>query len=639
MSVIGKLILNGVLLALAAYLLLLALLAFVCVLIILPCTLIAMFTLLMICRMADVIDRKARENADKAEQKKKEANGGNKEETQGPATQKKGCKFVCMKIVFELWRVVLFAIGVLIKMFFDFLLLLSVSATWGSIGLPTLNFSFDFDPTFGFTLPCLRIPVIHWGCMFTAQLNGIVILLVSVIIVAVVISSDIMTMLYDRIKRSALIKLDISKKSERCDAIKHTLMVKFLEACTFICWKCVELLTSVSAAAFLGMLRVFLDMDASSYLTNDDCKLGLYIISKLISLYIMLVCLVQVFRVGTGHVQRNYIYICAVPLTKSQLKLFQWTQVRALIGVTRMSVGSFLMPFVNLGLRGAGIDSVREAIGNGHVRLSAKELAAEEKEEAKIRRDKAKAEKKLSKILYAYCDTFFYSVFGAGSAVKMALQAMEDGETGKNDPATIAQTLPLMNLNVGGASVKEAVEVLHNAVIARKEKTACQLYGGGLLSLFLIFFGVFNKRVMVYNRALGRSMIWQSQMESVQMASANYFGITLQAVPFVGVFLGKVTMYLNEHFTFVMTSDRHWGMRSLRFGGSPKSPDKLKPSTRQLLLYFCSFVKVSLLLAAFFTGKIAMCFGLIFLVAIIEGAIGNALTEHSRLGKASPESA
>merc|ERR1712146_844262 len=111
--------------------------------------------------------------------------------------------------------------------------------------------------------------------------------------------------------------------------------------------------------------------------------------------------------------------------------------------------------------------------------------------------------------------------------------------------------------------------------------------------------------------------MWQSQIEAIQQANGNYYGLALQTIPIIGVLLGKVTMYLNEHPALIITDDKDLTDRSFR--------KELSPDPQLLGLFACSFLKLVLLMAAFYfvtgeetRGNALYCGLAVFCIALFE---------------------
>jgi len=143
---------------------------------------------------------------------------------------------------------------------------------------PTLGLTLQIDlPALPFNLPCIYLPQVQYGCVFTGQMHTLLILTTCVIIVAVVISSDIIVMLHDRINRCKLANFGFCNRSERPLFFRHNVMMMLLELCIMICWKSIELITSFGGMALVQSLTIFADLQGSQDFEDRECEVTLYI--------------------------------------------------------------------------------------------------------------------------------------------------------------------------------------------------------------------------------------------------------------------------------------------------------------------------------------------------------------------------
>jgi len=290
------------------------------------------------------------------------------------------------------------------------------------------------------------------------------------------------------------------------------------------------------------------------------------------------------------------------------------------------------IPFFNLGLDERGLLDVEAALlDDARPKDCLRDFHHVKTELSTERKSQALEAGSGMMMLKAYVDEFIETSFGAGLIQMSTLLNMDCYRQAQSTPKLHSQGV-LGNLEIGAVSVAESVRMLRSDLIERRRSGVCL----GLYTPLKLALGIFDRRVMLSMRALGRSNIWQSQIESVQLVSANYLCVTLQIFPIVGVFVGKLVQYLNEHPTWVTTADQARGSRSLRWGGG-KHPD-LRPSVRLLLLYLLSWIKLTLLMAAVFAGRHLMALAAIFVVAGVEAAIGALLPEHNRLRRCTDES-
>jgi len=296
-----------------------------------------------------------------------------------------------------------------------------------------------------------------------------------------------------------------------------------------------------------------------------------------------------------------------------------------------MTAGSFWIPFFNLGVDEKGLLGIETALLDARPTDCLRDFHHSKTELSIERKSSALEAGSGIMVLKAYVDEFLETSFGAGSIQMSTLLHMDCYRQAQSTPKLHSRGI-LGNLEIGAVTVAETVRMLRLDLRERRRSGLCL----GLLTPLKLGLGIFDRRVMLSMRALGRSNMWQSQIESVQLVSANYLCVTLQIFPVIGVFVGKLVQYLNEHPTWVTTVDQARGSRSLRWSGG-KHPD-LRPSVRLVLLYLISWVKLMLLMAAVFAGRHLMALAAIFVVAGVEGLIGAFLPEHNRLRRCTDES-
>lgn len=296
-----------------------------------------------------------------------------------------------------------------------------------------------------------------------------------------------------------------------------------------------------------------------------------------------------------------------------------------------MTAGSFWIPFFNLGIDEKGLLCVEETLADTRPTDCLRDFQHATREISTDRKSQAMKAGSGTMMLKAYIDEFLETSFGARSIQMSTLFHVHRYRQAQSIPKLHNRGI-LGNLEIGAVTIAESVKMLRSDSIERRKSGICL----GLFTPLKLGLGIFDRAVMLSMRALGRSNMWQSQIESVQVVSANYLCVTLQIFPVIGIFVGKLVQYLNEHPTWVTTADPAKGSRSLRWGGG-KHPD-LRPSVRLMLLYLISWIKLTILMIAVFTGRHLMALAAIFVVAGLEGLISAFLPEHNRLRRCTDES-
>jgi len=124
-----------------------------------------------------------------------------------------------------------------------------------------------------------------------------------------------------------------------------------------------------------------------------------------------------------------------------------------------------------------------------------------------------------------------------------------------------------------------------------------------------------------------RCILWASQVEQVARASGMSYAITIFAVPFIGPFLGKAFMYLNEVPAFVRMSK---DLRAGDYTYKQSPPDNAKwcqegsqgldPSWFLKILWVFNFLKVVVLYLAIYKPRGVMIFtAVVFVMSLISG--------------------
>merc|ERR1711939_764414 len=102
----------------------------------------------------------------------------------------------------------------------------------------------------------------------------------------------------------------------------------------------------------------------------------------------------------------------------------------------------------------------------------------------------------------------------------------------------------LLPLQIGGATIEE------DLIKAIDDTAQESLRWTRFISMFRVPFGFWGDTPLTSHWVLARSQLWQAQLEPVQRASAASYGVGLQSLPVVGIFLGKLTMFLNDYPTW-----------------------------------------------------------------------------------------
>jgi len=145
--------------------------------------------------------------------------------------------------------------------------------------------------------------------------------------------------------------------------------------------------------------------------------------------------------------------------------------------------------------------------------------------------------------------------------------------------------------------------------------------------LFCMPFGVMRFEQFPVVHATERCILWNAQVEQIARATGNSFAITIFAIPFIGPFLGKAFMYLNEIPAFVDTDDQ---AADYSFKQDPDTNEEwckegskgLRPSWYLVFLWCFSLVKYVLLsLALYLPPRIPLITGVVFVMSLITGSL------------------
>jgi len=538
---------------------------------------VLMLLLILLCRLAD----EASDNYKEEASDHSGGGGGDKDEGKPPCNAppcNAGCAF---HHVFH-WGVhfsflCFHALMVCIRAFFDLALMISVltvSFDFGlsfGIDLPMLSLEFLGIPSFSW--PCLRMPVVMNKCAATATLNHLLWLSVSTAAITVVISSDVKTMLDDRIARADQVKRDVIRSDKTVDrvALKNKMLQSLVSSLSWLLWKSVEVSIAVGTVSLLQLVRAFAGLEPSL----GECELGSWVVSKLLAVYVMVIIVISIVRVLTGVLHSNMIYLYFFPLVESDAKLFHRDQAWRFMSVLGCSFLGMLFPML------PQAEELMQQEGKGNTEL----------------------QKSLKK-------------------AKECVVIQVNKHPGALQPLDIGGAWDSVETFVAGAKKCE-----------EENQKYCLRFLEGPLTLP---FGYFSQRMLFSHNVLCRSWIWQAQLESVKRSSASYASAALQLIPVIGVILGKIVQYLNEWPAFVFCSDTDLAARSCRNYASLQAPKEVKPSRELLVLYALSFLKIlTLLLALFaFPGQdVTEALLAIFAIAFVEGHISDKMLTDTSIMK------
>lgn len=514
------------------------------------------------------------------------------------------------------------ALRTVFNMFFDLLLLVSVGFTWPSLGLPDMDMDFEFGYGIDVAFPCIRVPQVRLRCRFLSTTIQLAMLAAMTIPIFVIISSDLMVMLHDRILRGASSKLSLFKKEERWRALRALVFSQVIAQCQFVCWKVVEIIAANGAAAFVEVFFHVFEMDAS-----ETCHPFLNVLSKVLAVWFALVIFARVFALASGRgIYSDMVYIMAVSLTQSDIPLFTKVSLVNIVSMVRITIGSAILPGLHkLGLNHHEMPTIQSKLDKYGAGEKFDLDRAFKDFNSMINTDRRK-NGPIDNTLLSYRKAFSAEV---SMLAALAMCRQHDKVKHRNLKAKLTAGLHVDILDVGATSVDDFLQGQQHTKALRAQYQKRWVDGCRNSTMpFSLVVGRYKERELAQLRVLGRAQLWQSQIEAVQMASGNALGVCLQMIPFVGIFIGKATMYLNEYPTWIYTTDAEFGTRSLRWKRSGEAaengpyPDDrdgvLKASPRLKKLYACSVLKIVLLFTAYFARQPIPCMAGAFVIALLE---------------------
>lgn len=613
-------LINGVALLVVPWLTMATCLIFTGMIVITPILMIAFLLLSFLCRMADVAadliveheDDIADGNADMSvkQAQKGEANHEGAPNAPVPTsccTPANLCTFGLMAFSC-IWPAFL----VTLKWWIDLYIAVSI---WSV----TFDLNLDFDLSFGIAIPCFRFPTWSFACQFTHTMQSIFISAGCMAMFSLIVGSDILTMIFDRLSRAEQLGLKLWKKEDRENgAFAAAALASCVSLTKEIVWKVVELLVAIGSENVLAAGRTMMNDTPEGV---DVCSFGLTIFAKTLAAYFFVVFSVSLFRMGTGSIHHNCLFVLARPLVENEMGC-SCEQLKRTFALSRITLGTMLFPFLPVVVAASEAEDIifdgndvkePEQIKEAFSAENLKEIIGEHDEQSCI--DRTFDPLSLRFLTAFGCDGMIWC------SVRQLYKKFHEEEEKKDHP-----------LQMHGASIRDNF-LLSVKISDEEEIGKCSR----LASMIGVMFGFWPQSFLMSHWALARSQMWQSQIEPVQKASGNYYGLALQAIPAVGVLLGKISIYANEHPTWIMTDCEMTTLRSFR-------DDISFPDKQLILLHLCSLVKVGLLIAAWAsvtgasaedqadqfmeadTGMVYQCANAVFVVALLEkGVMGMRL--------------
>jgi len=502
-----------------------------------------------------------------------------------------------------IWRAFWFSI----RWFFDFWLVISV---W-SFQLPEFgfDFDFDFDFDFGVTLPCFRLPTFSFSCTFTHSLNLLFLLMLEVAVFQIIVSADLISMIFDRLSRAQMFKLSLFQAEDRAQgALTNRFQQSSIMLLKEVIWKVFEVTMAMASTCIMELIWSFAQVTG-----HEICAYGSMLASKVLILYAFFVILMGISRLGMGTIHSNLAYILAKPLCETEENLCANQQMKRTVGIARISMGSMFVPFLPL----CNVnDDLEEDLSKRLSSLDAdvqKELNKVNNENITCELDEAAADESGCVIALTKITKWWMKMFCADSVVKATLCNIHQWDKKLKQQAD-EQKCPISHpLQLGGATVRDD---LLNTLVCTAD-TNSEVGVARIFCAVKVMFGFWGQTALDSHCILARSQLWQAQIESIQRASANYFGVGLQIIPVAGIFLGKLTMYLNEHPTWIHSDEQSLVCRSFRADLQPHCP--------LIALWFCSLAKFGLLFVGILVPQhFAILILVIFLLVIVEQLIVSA---------------
>lgn len=289
-----------------------------------------------------------------------------------------------------------------------------------------------------------------------------------------------------------------------------------------------------------------------------ECTYGVFGMSKILGVVALFVTACYAYRVLSGHVHSDGIYILGAALVQEE-KILKWVSVERLVAIVRVCTLSLVVPFTVLGLEVEHMQETQTLLHSASKRGSWDENQDNQKEMEKIHRMIAHGNARRTEIKKG--DPGRGRDLGQGfvSLIRESLKNIR-----RKFAARSAMTRALLDLayeESDDVDVKSRMKLYRSSGksdlrlkdFRLYEFTHCYRKMGNqrnckhtLSAMLGSPFGKMNSNDAVAHRMAERCSIWQAQAESVHKATCYTVSIVLMLVPIGGAVAGKGLQLLSD---------------------------------------------------------------------------------------------
>eukprot|EP00435_Cladocopium_sp_Y103_P027305 s2893_g6.t1 len=489
----------------------------------------------------------------------------------GPPDCCSGCNFSMLSFCWEFLSVFLtILLPSFLRFYLDFLFVLTIfrsfSFTFPDFSLPDFSLpDFDFEfPWFSFKLPTFTMPRFYGKCGSTGDMGTVLILAASVFTSSVIITSDIMVALSDRLRRGQMLTRSLA---EHDDANQDKMRKYYVQAeaqigtgaLYVILWFTGIIMNQATLSFAMLVPRLVAGKEAADDATG--CTWGMFFCVRFLQIYIMGCTVSYFFKVLSGSVHKDGIYILSAVLVQKQ-SLCSCSQLLRVFALVRLSIGQFLFPMMNVGLTSEDAGKIDEEVAERQRASAERQRASNQRLSTSLPKEEVlQLNENLSRTLTHIPD----SRVGICVSLKKMFSAKQ----------TLIETLTQMAEDKRGKTVVEAREqpTLRNfedfrlreftaLILSRRPKKdeiksfddgadpdfeyraerCCEKCTTVLTSPFTFMWDWQAKSAYVSERCC----IWQSQLESVHKATCSSVALTILLIPIGGAFMCKSCQWLSE---------------------------------------------------------------------------------------------
>eukprot|EP00930_Biecheleria_cincta_P106465 TRINITY_DN99_c0_g1_i12.p1 TRINITY_DN99_c0_g1~~TRINITY_DN99_c0_g1_i12.p1 ORF type:complete len:1135 (-),score=189.56 TRINITY_DN99_c0_g1_i12:69-3344(-) len=565
----------------------------------------------------------------------------------------------CLKMVFVDFPVLFFSVGLpsLFKFLLDFFFVLTLCATF-LVNFPQFQFRFGLDlqlPEFDFfgiqlpfdsvRIPQLRLPDWRVKCQGFFTLAAVLNLFAATFAASVIISSDIFACLFDRDKRMKMMKESKgAKKKMEAKAIKEALEknpeAPGLKKPGFIPNRQVAMEMAADSLKFsinsmlvqlllymMGIivneitvsladvaLRVLGEAEPPLLPEVDECMDGIVALSWILSLYGFLCTLFYGYRVLSGQVHKDGVYILSAALVQEE-RLLTWDSLYRLIGIIRLSVGCFLLPFIFLGVEKQDMQRVKSYASTSeyfekmdrHEKISLHDIDLGQAAE----RSEAPVAKSVLSVLYVK----FVAVFSADNTLANALWGLDFDESEGLNVTSTSKTAARDLKSVDDFRLVQYADTYSTLQGKRLEGWCGKQFRMAIFGIF----GVMGSEQAESCYAAERCVIWQCQIEQIYKANCKLTGLSLLMIPFFGTAWNTFIQNLSDVPAFLSVRNEKDASDILSGYSFFANSGNIEQVKWMKLAYICVVLRFVCLLASLYsTSRVLYCALAAMLFAMVQ---------------------